>query len=92
MAESGMQMIQSRHTYPSDRPHEGVRAGQTERSFCLFQIHAPAHHTTAERLGLEDYATNPESCIKMARVIYDQAGGFSPWTVYSKKTYLAYAR
>jgi len=90
MAESGMQMIQSNHRYPKDMA--GHTAGTREQSFCYYQIHAPAHDGTADRLGLGDYRTNPESCIKMARVVYDQAGGWSPWTVYTKKMYLAYVR
>jgi len=90
MAESGMQMIQSNHRYPKDMA--GHTAGTREQSFCYYQIHAPAHDKTADRLGLGDYRTNPESCIKMARVVYDQAGGWSPWTVYQKKMHLAYVR
>jgi len=71
---------------------DGQKANSRERSFCLYQIHEPAHDANAKRLGLGDYKTNPESCIKMARVIYDQAGGWSPWTVYTKKMHLAYVR
>jgi len=89
-AESGMRMVQSNHSYPKDM--DGQRSGSRERSFCLYQIHEPAHDANAKRLGLGDYKTNPESCIKMARVIYDQAGGWSPWTVYQKKMHLAYVR
>jgi len=89
-AESGLRMIQSNHRYPKDM--DGQRSGSRERSFCLYQIHEPAHDANAKRLGLGDYKTNPESCIKMARVIYDQAGGWSPWTVYQKKMHLAYVR
>ena len=90
MAESGLRMIQSRHTYPKDM--DGQKAGSTEKSFCYFQIHAPAHAGTAKRMGLEDYKTNPESCVKVARIVYEQAGGWTPWTVYTKKMHLAYAR
>ena len=89
-AESGLRMVQSNHSYPKDM--DGQRSGSRERSFCLYQIHEPAHDANAKRLGLGDYKTNPESCIKMARVIYDQAGGWSPWTVYQKKMHLAYVR
>jgi len=90
MAESGMRMIQSNHRYPKDM--DGQRAGSQERSFCIYQIHEPAHHATAVRLGYENYKTDVEDCVKMARVIYDQAGGWSPWTVYVKKMHLAYVR
>ena len=86
-------MKQSNHRYPQDRPKDGVVAGQREQSFCYFQIHAPAHDASALRLGLDDYRSNPESCVKMARVIYEAAGNsFAPWTVYTKKMYLAYVR
>jgi len=90
MAESGMRMVQSNHTYPKDM--DGQRSGSRERSFCIYQIHEPAHHATAVRLGYENYQTDVEDCVKMARVIYDQAGGWSPWTVYNKKMHLAYVR
>lgn len=90
MAESKLIMQQSKERYLKDRPEYGVKAGDRELSFCIFQIHAPAHDATAKRLGLENYKTDTEDCVKMARVIYDQAGkSFKPWTVYTKKTYLA---
>jgi len=92
MAESGLKMQQSRERYQEDKPKWGVKKGDTELSFCIFQIHAPAHDATAGRLGLDDYRTNIESCVKMARVVYDQRGNFSAWTVYTKKMYLAYVR
>lgn len=78
-------MIQSRHIYTKDNPKLGIKAGERERSFCMFQIHEPAHIDTIERLGLQDYKTNVESCLKMARVVYEQAGhSFNPWTVYKQ--------
>ena len=90
MAESGLRMIQSNHRYPKDMA--GHTAGTREQSFCIFQIHSPAHHQTAVRLGYENYRTEVEDCVNMARVIYDQAGGWSPWTVYNKNMHLAYVR
>jgi len=92
MAESQLSMVQSEERYQEDKPHWGVRKGDQELSFCIFQIHEPAHHATAVRLGYENYKTDVEDCVKMARVIYDQAGGWSPWTVYQKKMHLAYVR
>ena len=90
-AESELEMIQSREKYPKDRPDWGVKAGDQERSFCIFQLHEPAHHATAVRLGYENYKTDVEDCVKMARVVYEQAGhSFSPWTVYTKRMYVAY--
>lgn len=84
--ESGgtFSMGQSNLRYPKDRPDWGVKAGDRELSFCFAQIHSPAHDADAKRLGLGDYRTNVESCVKMARVIYDDAGGFTPWTEYHK--------
>lgn len=76
-AESGMKMVQSNHKQTYGR----------EESFCLFQVHDRAHRHTAEQYGLDDYKTNVESCVKMARIIYDQAGGFSPWSVYKDGSY-----
>lgn len=77
-------MGQSQLRYPKDRPDWGVKAGDQELSFCFFQIHAPAHDKRAKQLGLGDYKTNVESCVKMARVIYDDRGDFSAWTEYHK--------
>lgn len=86
--ETTFQMVQSNHTYTKDNPKLGIKAGDRERSFCVFQIHEPAHLETIKELGLEDYKVNIESCLKMARVVYEQAGNsFSPWSVY--KTILA---
>lgn len=77
-------MEQSQLRYPEDRPDWGVNAGDQELSFCTFQIHAPAHDATAKRLGLEEYKTDFEQCVQLARAIYDGAGGFYPWTEYHK--------
>ena len=80
--ESGLRMVQSNHTYTTNAP-AGISYGSREQSFCVFQIHAPAHERTAIKHGLGDYKTNIESCIKMARIVYDQAGqSFKPWSVY----------
>ena len=82
--ESSFKMQQSRHIYTRDNLRLGIKAGTRERSYCIFQIHEPAHKETIERLGLEDFKTNIESCVKMARVVYEQAGNsFKPWTVYT---------
>jgi len=92
MAESGLVMQQSRERYKEDKPHWGVKKGDRELSFCIFQLHSPAHDANAKRLGLGDYRTNIESCVKMARVVFDDRGDFTAWTVYNKKMYLAYVR
>lgn len=57
--ESGWQTaVQSNHRYPTDRPHEGLKAGQREQSFGLVQIHLPAHPSVSKA-----QATNPEFAI-----------------------------
>lgn len=85
MAESDLLMQQSKLRYPEDRPGWGVKAGERERSFCIFQLHEPAHDARARQLGLGDYKTNVESCVKMARVVYDDRGGnFGAWTEYHR--------
>ena len=51
----------------------------------MFQVHEPVHKELIAKLGLEDYRTNVESCVKMGRAIYEQAGySFNPWTEYHK--------
>lgn len=83
--ETGLRMVQSKERYPKDRPEYGVKAGERERSYCMFQIHEPAHKDTIEKYGLENFKTNVESCVKMARIVYEQRGNsFTPWTVYNK--------
>lgn len=83
--ETDFQMIQSNHRYTKDNLKLGIKAGDRERSFCMYQIHEPAHKDTIEALGLQDYKTNVESCLKMARIVYEKAGhSFSPWTVYKE--------
>lgn len=86
-------MIQSREIYQFNDTSRGIYKGQTEQSYCIFQIHAPDHDTTAQQLGLGDYKTNVESCIKMARYLYERRGyTFNDWSVYKNGMYLAYLR
>lgn len=57
-----------------------------EKSFGIFQIHAPDWHKTAINLGYTEYKTNPEHNIAMARYIYDNAGKrWRDWTCYTRK-------
>ncbi len=57
-----------------------------ERSFGIFQIHAPDWHNKAIALGFNDYRTDVADNIKMARYIYDSAGKkWTPWSCFSKK-------
>lgn len=75
--ESGLVAdIQSKHI---------LHYGQ-ERSFGIFQIHAPDWHHKAMQLGYEDYQTDPGDNIAMARYIYEQAGKrWTPWSCYNKR-------
>lgn len=92
-AESGLKMIQSREIYQQTDTRRGIFAGNKEESFCIFQIHAPDHDASAKRLGYGDYKTNIESCVKMARVIYENRGHtFKDWSVYNNGQYLVYMR
>ena len=79
--ESTFRMVQSNFVYTAKNVPSGYSIGDQEESYCIFQIHKPAHHKTATRLGLEDYATNMESCVQMAYVIYKSKGDFSDWSV-----------
>ena len=89
MAESELRMIPSREIYTFTDASRGIYEGDLERSYCIFQIHDPDHGETAKRLGLNDYDTNVESCVKMARVVYEQSGNsFSPWSVYKSGAYM----
>ena len=75
--ESGLNIeIQSKHI---------LSYGQ-ERSYGLFQIHAPDHHKTALRLGYDNYQTDIDDNLAMARYIYDAAGKrWTAWSCYTKK-------
>jgi hypothetical protein len=75
--ESGLKAdIQSRHV---------LSYGQ-ERSFGVFQVHEPDWGKTADRLGLDNWRTDPGDNIKLARYIYEQAGKrWTPWSCYNKR-------
>lgn len=81
--ESGLVAdIQSHHTLSYGR----------EQSFGVFQVHARDHQKTAERLGLENYKTDPGDNIALARHIYDNRianGGypFQDWSCYKNGGY-----
>jgi len=69
-----------------ERQSDHYRDGVREPSFCAFQIHEPSWMKEAKRLGYGDYKTNPASCIKMARYIYD-VGTWDEWSVYNNGSY-----
>jgi len=78
MAEGGMRVeVQSHYT------KDGIR----EPSFCAFQIHEPSWDKKAKALGYGDYKTNPDSCIRMARYIYDAAGNWTDWSAFNNGSY-----
>ena len=82
-AESDLLMIQSRHIYTASNVPKGYKVGDKEESFCIFQIHKPAHQASADKLGYGDYRTNIESCVYMAYEIYKNKGyTFTDWSVY----------
>lgn len=79
--ESGLDAdIQSHHTLTYGR----------EQSYGVFQIHAKDHDRTATRLGFEDYKTQVEDNIQMARHLYDSRGNFKDWTCYNTGEYKKY--
>ena len=89
--ESTYKMVQSNLTYKFTDASRGIYKGDRERSFCFFQIHEPDWMDDALRLNLSDYKTNPNSCLLLARHIYDVSGkSFRLWTTY--KVHLAYAQ
>ncbi len=49
----GSTTIQSNHRYPTDRPNEGLKAGQRELSFGLVQIHLPAHKNISKEQAID---------------------------------------
>lgn len=76
-------MVQSNHTYTVTNVPKGYSVGDREQSYCMFQIHEPVHKDLIKSLGAEDFKTNVESCVKVARAIYIQSGySFKPWSVY----------
>ena len=80
--EAEWEMVQSNHVYTAKNVPVGYEVGDREESHCIFQIHAPVHQATADRLGIGDFKTNVESCVAMARVIYEQRGNtFAAWSV-----------
>jgi hypothetical protein len=83
IGETGIRMVQSEHLYTETNAPAGFKAGDREQSYCIFQIHEPVHKELITRLDAWDYRENVESCMKVARGVYEQAGrSFSPWSVY----------
>lgn len=78
--ESGLRMVRS----------VGYVWYGREESYGIAQIHSRDWQTTAEKIGLGDYQSNPMSNIKMARYIYDNGPGWSSWSCFTKNMYQQY--
>lgn len=58
------------------------------QDYGVAQVHSPTWDREAKRLGHTNYRTSVRENLKMARHIYDDAGGsFTPWVCYTKKMY-----
>lgn len=58
-----------------------------EQSFGIFQIHAKDWDARAIKLGLENYRTDVEDNVKMARYLYQARGNFRDWSCYNNGSY-----
>ena len=62
-----------------------------EYSVGLFQINAQAHGDKLSKLGYtSDDLRDPVKNAKVAKMVYDEVGGFTPWSVYTKGIYKDY--
>ena len=62
-----------------------------EYSVGLFQINAQAHGDKLAKLGYtSDDLRDPVKNAKVAKMVYDEVGGFTPWSVYTKGIYKDY--
>jgi hypothetical protein len=62
-----------------------------EFSVGLFQINAQAHGDKLAKLGYTvDDLRDPVKNAQVAKMVYDEVGGFTPWSVYSKGIYKQY--
>lgn len=68
----------------SGDPHARGDGGQ---SFGLWQIHWPAHYNKG--FSQDDLLT-PTGNAAAAKAVYDEVGGFNPWTVYKTGAYRQY--
>ena len=59
-----------------------------EFSVGLFQINAQAHGDKLAKLGYTvDDLRDPVKNAQVAKMVYDEVGGFTPWSVYTKGIY-----
>ena len=62
-----------------------------EYSIGLFQINTQAHGDKLDKLGYTvDDLRDPVKNAKVAKMVYDEVGGFTPWSVYTKGIYKNY--
>lgn len=73
--------------YVIDQQSNNILSYGREESFGIFQIHARDHNETAVRLGLTKYKSEVRDNLAMARYIYVDAKGFTPWTCYKTGKY-----
>ncbi len=72
-----------------DTVQSGLDPNRTnEFSVGLFQINAQAHGDKLAKLGYTvDDLRDPVKNAQVAKMVYDEVGGFTPWSVYSKGIY-----
>ena len=61
---------------------------KNEYSIGLFQINAQAHGDKLAKLGYTvDDLRDPVKNAQVAKMVYDEVGGFTPWSVYNQGKY-----
>ena len=75
-----------------DTVQSGLDPNRTnEFSVGIFQINAQAHGDKLAKLGYTvDDLRDPVKNAQVAKMVYDEVGGFTPWSVYSKGIYKQY--
>ena len=64
---------------------------KSEYSIGIFQINAQAHGDKLRKLGYtEEDLRDPAKNAQVAKLVYDEVGGFTPWTVYKDNKHLQY--
>ena len=72
-----------------DTVQSGLDPNRTnEFSVGIFQINAQAHGDKLAKLGYTvDDLRDPVKNAQVAKMVYDEVGGFTPWSVYTKGIY-----
>ena len=64
---------------------------KSEYSIGIFQINAQAHGDKLRKLGYtEEDLRDPAKNAQVAKLVHDEMGGFTPWTVYKDNKHLPY--